>query len=392
MKLTIKYLFLLTVLVGISSISIAQSLDEIIDKHLKAHGDINKWEKVENLKITGVFTAFSEEDDFMAIKTKCGKYYSELSLGQFNVVEAFNGETGWTIDPWMEITFPRELNKHERNVFLQKAEYFSPFYNYQEEGSKAEYIGETNVDGVDVYEIKLTRLNGNIEKWYLDRNTYLEYKCESYWVDFTYRAPAETFFDDFRDFNGIIIPCYIERMFNQRNRILVIDNIEFNVDIDPSVFLMPKSDEIKNIDFLTGNWGVAVTAYYAPRDLWYPVDSSHSQIEFAATNMIRENISYNASGVQTKINNFAFDSDKSEYFLSTYLGYSSKFRMFNGSLNDSSLVFKSTTIGCDTAVPFIIRITYNNISENGFNAEFARSYDNEKSWSPTLRLNYFKED
>jgi len=379
-------------IMGISSISYGQNLDEIIDKHLQAHGDLKKWEEVVNMKITGVFTAFSEEDDFLAIKTKCGKYYSELSLGHFDVKEAFNGETGWTIDPWMDISFPRELNKNERNVFLQKAEFFSPFYNYKEEGSKAEYIGETNVDGVDVYELKLTRSTGSVETWYLDKNTFLEFKCETMWVDFSYRAPAETYFDDFRDFNGLIIPCYVESMFNQRNRVLVIDEIEFNIDVDPAVFCMPKSDEIKKLNFLNGDWGVAVTAYYAPRDLWYPVDSSDSHIDYAATNMIQEKVSYNASFVQSKITDFLYDSEKTQYIVSTYSGFSSNLRIFTGSLNDSSFVLKSTTIGCDTTAPFIIRITYDNITHDGFNVEFARSYDKENSWNPQLRLNYFRKD
>ena len=48
----------------------AQTLDEIIDAHIKAHGGAENWDKVENMKITGKFTAFSLEDDFLAIITE----------------------------------------------------------------------------------------------------------------------------------------------------------------------------------------------------------------------------------------------------------------------------------------------------------------------------------
>lgn len=177
------------------------------------------------MKVTGQFTAFSEEKDIVILKTDDGKYYSELHLGQFKVKEAFDGKAGWTIDPWHEFLFPRELNKAEVNVFLQKAEFFTPFYSYKEKGHEVELIGEQKVDGVDVYAIKLTRSNGKSETWYLDVNTYLEYKCQSDWVDFAYPSPAESYFDDFRTVNGLVIPYFIERTFFQRDRITQIENI-----------------------------------------------------------------------------------------------------------------------------------------------------------------------
>ena len=89
MTTIIKYAITVTLVFGILPLITAQTVEEIIDKHIKAHGGIEKWEKVESMKITGKFTAFSIEDDFLAIKTKDGHYYSELSLGDKRVVEAF---------------------------------------------------------------------------------------------------------------------------------------------------------------------------------------------------------------------------------------------------------------------------------------------------------------
>lgn len=392
MKPTIKYLFLLSLLLGISSISFGQNLDDIIDKHLKAHGDLKKWEDIKSMKITGLFTAFSVEDEFFAIKTKCGSYYSELALGQFDVIESFNGETGWTIDPWQEFTFPRELNKDERTVFKQKAEFFSPFFKYKEEGSMAEFVGDTTLDGVEVYEIKLTRSDGYTETWFLDTKTYLEYKCVSTWVDFAYGTPADTYFDDFRDFDGLIIPCYVERTFWQRDRVLIIENVEFNIDLDPTIFSMPKSAEIRDLDFLIGDWGVAVNTWIQRANRWYPVDSTDSNIEYKSTNMIQENISISNVFVQSKITNFTYDSEKSTYIINTYNGHSSNFSLFEGTKNDSSFVLKSTTVGCDTTAAFIVRITYSNISDMGFDVEYARSFDNEETWMPIYDMKYFRKD
>lgn len=258
MRFKIKHLILLVLTLSLTPLLKAQNVEEIISKHIEAHGGAEKWDAINSMEITAKFTAFSEENDWYAIKTKTGCYYSDLHIGQHKVKEAFNGKWGWTIDPWHQFTFPRRLNKFEDNVFLQKADLFTPFYNYKEKGSTVEYVGEENVDGIDTYVIKLTRSNGKWETWYLNKETYLEVKSVSEWVDFGMRSPAESFFDDFREVDGLIIPFFVERMFGQRDRMLVIEKVIFNKAVDKKMFEMPKSTEMQKLAFMAGLWDVKI--------------------------------------------------------------------------------------------------------------------------------------
>ena len=235
------------------TIVMSQDVDEIIARHIKAHGDIEKWESIKNMEITGKFTAFSIEEDFYTIKTSKGEYYSDFYIGQHKVKEAFDGSAGWTIDPWHDFTFPRELNKPEVNVFYQKAEFFTPFFRYKERGYSVELLDNQNVDGMDMIVIKLTRQNDKAETWFLDAETYLEYKYESEWADFAYGVPAESYFDDFRNIKGLVIPFFIERTFWQRDRITRIEDINFNIDVDPDLFVIPRSEEIEILAFMWEN-------------------------------------------------------------------------------------------------------------------------------------------
>ncbi len=387
-----KYLLITVLFSSIVSFSFAQNLDEIITKHLAAHGDMKKLDNIESMKITGLFTAFSIEDKFFAIKTKNGEYYCELTLGKHKVKEGFDGIYGWTIDPWQEILFPRELNKTEQNVFVQKAEFITPFYKYKEKGCSVELLGEENVDGIDTYVLKLTRPSGAIEKWYINSSTYLEYKSISGWTDFAQAIPAESFFDDFRDFDGIIIPCFIERTFWQRDRVLIIDNIEFNIDVDENLFTMPKSDEIQKLDFLIGEWGVAVESWSRRGNRWYTVDSTTSTIMFEATNLIQEKIRYNNYFVQSKITNFSYNSSLDNYLIVSYDAFSSTFDILTGHFTDSTFVVENEQIGCDTTNSIKARITYSNISKSGFGIEVKQSYDDGNTWHPGIKMNYFKEE
>ncbi len=379
-------------LLATGNIVTGQSLDEIIDAHIKAHGGAEKWSKVESMKITGKFTAFSIEDDYLAIKTKCGSYYAELSLGDKRVIEAFDGKKGWTIDPWHEITYPRELNKNEVNVFLQKAEFISPFFNYKEKGLTAELLGKDNFEGIDVWKIKLTRPNGKWETWFLDAETYLEVKYNSMWVDFARPAPAATFFDDFRDFDGLVIPCFVERTFYQRDRILIIEDIEFNVETDCSMFKMPKSNEMVKLAFMEGNWNVTIDAWSRRANRWYNVDSTQSEIEFEGINLLTEEICHTNVYVQNQVINFSYNSNDEEYLISVYDGFRSTMDLFTGEFTDSTFVVTNKIAECDTVSNPVVKIEYGKFTPNSFEATILNTFDQGNTWNATQRLIYVRDE
>jgi len=372
---------------------IAQDADKIIAKHLAAHGDLKKWEMVEAMKITGKFTAFSEEKDFVSIKTKKGCYYSDLYLGKHKVKEAFDGEKGWTIDPWMDLPYARKLTNAEVNAFFQKADFFTPFYKYKEKGHKVEYKGKENVDGTEVHVLELTRKNGKIEKWLLDTKTYLEYKCESEWVDFTMASACETFFDDFREVDGLIIPFYTERTFRQRNRMLIIENVELNPKIDKSRFEMPKREEIKKLAFLEGEWDVKQEIWTRRRS-WYPVTNTTSSINFSSTNLLQENMDYKQDFyyAASKKVDFSYHKKTKKYRLAVFNDLNSTIDILEGNFNDSSFVANNSeiTFGDDESKNYV-QYVIANIKEDGFIIEEKTSQDKGKTWKPGVKFTYTRK-
>ncbi len=372
---------------------LAQDADKIIAKHIAAHGDLKKWKQLETLKITGKFTAFSEEKDFMCIKTKKGFYYSDLYLGQHKVKESLNSEKGWTIDPWMDLPYARKLTDAEINAFYQKAEFFTPFFNYKEKGNKVEYKGKENVDGNDVFVLQLTRKNGKIEKWYLNAKTYLEYKCESEWVDFTMGLPCETFFDDFRDVEGLKIPFYVERTFGQRNRILIIEKVELNPKFDKSILEMPRRDEMEKLTFLKGNWDVK-QEIWTRRGSWYPVTTTTSSIVFTSPNLLEENIDYKQEfyfAASRKIN-YSYNETTKNYRLTIFNDLNSNIDVFEGNFNDTSFVADNSKIsfGEDAGKQYS-QFVINDIKENSFIVQEKASQDEGKTWSSVVKFTYTRK-
>jgi len=385
-----RIILLIIIVLCFPTIILAQNIDKIIAQHIEAHGGATKWKQVEAMKITGRFIAFSIEKEFMAIKTKNGEYYSDLYLGKFAVKEAFDGKEGWTIDPWQEIDFPRRLNTAEKNVFNQKAEFFTPFFNYKEKGHKVELIGKETLEGNEVYKIKLTRSNGYIETWYLNTKTYLEFKCESQWVDFAWQLPCETYFDDFQKVDGLTIPFYVEQTFGQRNRILTIEKVELNTKLDKSLLNMPRSKEIGKLDFLQGRWGV-IFEVWSSRGAWYRMDSVVSTIEFAATNMLEEKISYDRILPIAKIINYTYSMSTKKYRLSVFNDFTSSIDVFEGEFIDNTLVLDNTKISygeVNAETRTFTQITISEILTNTFVIEVKESNDNGETWNPSDKFSY----
>ena len=111
MKHRIPGIIISSILILFSIGAFSQSVDDIINKHIEAHGGLSKWNQVKALKITGNFTSFSIENEYVGIKTNGGDYFANFHIGEEAVTESFFEGDGWTIDPWQEIPYARGTTK-----------------------------------------------------------------------------------------------------------------------------------------------------------------------------------------------------------------------------------------------------------------------------------------
>ena len=383
MNKKIYQLIIVCLTLCLPSVVLAENVETIIAKHIKAHGGLEKWNKVETLKITGRFTGFSIEKDYMAYKTRTGEYYADLQLGKHKVIEAFDGKTGWTIDPWLELNYARRINSSEENVFAQKAEFTTPFFNYKEKGHQVEFVGKEKCEGLDVFVLKLTRNNGKIEKWYLDAKTFLEYKCESRWVDFTSELPSEVYFDDFRTVEGLVIPFFVERTFWQRDRVLEVKNIEINPDFDRNLIEMPKRKEIKKLAFMKGAWDVKIES--VGRDgKWRTTGQTVSNFEFTSTNILQQKIKLEAMFPMNMTVSYTYNETSGKYKIALLDDISSSFEVYEGDFTDQNFIFHNLQEKASVSTQFTLK----NTSDNEFILTKKDSKDQGKTWTNSQKFTY----
>jgi len=392
MKTIIMYKILALLAICLPLTIVSQTVEEIVSKHIEAHGGLESWNKINALKITGNFTAFSTENDYLAFKTRDGEYYADFFLGEKNVIEASDGLSGWTIDPWQEIFYARSLNASEENVFLQKAEFFTPLYNYNKNGHTVEYMGIDTIDGFEVFELKLTRSNQHVETWYLSCDTYLEYACKSDWVDFTMDAPSEVYFDDFRSVDGFVLPFYVERMFWQRDHILIIEDVEINPEINKDMFVMPPREEMKDLEFMLGEWDVKVQTW-SRRGTWFDLPQATSSIQYSSVNLLQENITYQRMFKISKVLNYSYNDNSKSYLLTVYNDLSTAHDFYKGKVSDTAITFINVDINTNTeeTPSGLTKYTISETDEGGFVIETGRSADEGKTWNPGDKFIYTRK-
>jgi hypothetical protein len=338
------------------------------------------------MRITGQFTHFSVQHPFLTVLQRPGSFYSEFHIGHQFVREGYDGEVGWTIDPWQGFAFPRRVNRAELNVFYQKAEFATPFFDYRERGYLVEYVGEDNVDGLDMLVLQLTRQNNQVETWYLDANTYLEYKTIAQWIDFATPMASEVFYDDFREVDGLTIPFFMERMFANRHLVTQIEAVELNPDIDPEVFSVPPCEGMQRLAVMEGEWDVQVEMQNRQGN-WVVADSTTTSVDWAHRDVLQFKVFYGGAFPATHLMTLSHHRRDSLYQLSVLNDFYSSTEVFEGRFNDGTLVLENihSTQG-ESKTPLQLHIQMP--EPDYFLVERLRTADQGATWTVFEKLHY----
>ncbi|AEI48375.1 hypothetical protein [Runella slithyformis] len=229
---------LVATLVALVSIgSYAQTVDEIVDKHVAAIGGMDKLKGVNNLVIERTLSVQNMEIPSKTTVIVGKAMRSESSIMGNSMVQVVDGTTGWMIRPAMmggtgdPEDMPAEMVKQQ----LGQLDPFGPLVNYKEKGNKVELVGKEKVEKDDAYHLKVTTKDGQTMDEYIDAKTYMLTKLKT-----TIQGQeGEITFSDYKDFEGIKIANTMD-MTSQMGSITMITNkVTVNAKVDDSVFKKP---------------------------------------------------------------------------------------------------------------------------------------------------------
>lgn len=213
----------------------AQTVDDIVDKHVAALGGMDKLKGV-----TTLVTERSLSVQGMEIPSKTtivvGKSMrTESSVMGNSMVQVVDGSTGWMIRPAMMggTGDPEDMPADQLKQQVGQLDPFGPLVGYKEKGNKVELVGTEKVDGKDNYHLKITTKDGQVVDEYLDVATYMVSKVK---MDMNGQA-GEIGFSDYKDTDGIKFANTMEIANAQMGTLnMLTTKIMVNPKVDDAIF------------------------------------------------------------------------------------------------------------------------------------------------------------
>ena len=241
MKL-IKVLLSLLFVISISGKIFSQDADEIVNKYVNVMGGLDKIQAIKTIKLTGKVTAGGMDIPFSEICKRPLMVLMESTIQGMTMKQAYDGTQGWMINPFMGKKDPDVMSKDAEKAIKRNADFEGQLINYKDKGSKIELIGKEDLEGSQVYNIKLTDKDNDLTNFYIDADSYLLVKQNDKIKVDTKEITAESILSNYKQVNGVLFPYSIESKSPDNpmgNAKIVVDSIEINMTVDDSIFKMP---------------------------------------------------------------------------------------------------------------------------------------------------------
>ncbi len=235
----IPLIFLL--IVTFMSLCKAQSADEIINKYLDKTGGAKNWRALQTISMEMSMSSQGMNFNGTIYSKRPNKQKSVIDVMGKQVVEAFDGQDVWMINPYMGDT-AATLVPDDMAQAIKDNDFESEFLDYSKKGHQAELINtDTTVNGKDTWVIKLTRKNGNLEYHYFDKETYLPIMIKIFVPSGPQKGmETDVYFGDFRPVGDLVFPFHMESKANgQTVQEVNFSNIKLDVPMEDSIFTFP---------------------------------------------------------------------------------------------------------------------------------------------------------
>jgi len=220
----------------------AQSAEEIVGKYIKAIGGAEKIQAVQTLRRSGRFIGGGGFEARVVNENKRDhRVRQEFLMQNMTGVNAYDGKKGWKIEPWEGKRDPEPLGEEELKSIVEDSDFDGPLVDFQKKGNRVEFVGMDDVEGTDVFKLRVTLPGGTVFHYFLDTDSYVPIKIETRRMVRGEEREYETTLGDYKQVAGWYLPCSSETNLkgSPDKSTIVFEKLEANVEIDDSRFRMP---------------------------------------------------------------------------------------------------------------------------------------------------------
>ncbi len=249
----------------------AQTLDEIVSKHLEAMGGVKRLRAVQTMSMERVDADPSKKDDTFAISRKRGdKFRMETNtlVSQYAIrirtIEGCDGKSFWRVstsgkttpDPIVADKQPKITIADETCKII--AEIDSPLLDYKTKEDRLTLAGSQKVADLDAYDLQLNNSSKHVAAhFYVDKKSFLLVKVARE----SNGSHTEDIYSNYRKVDGMMVPFLWETRWwtVRKNPVLeqkaaakkiagpegstreIVKSVKFNIPLPDSLFAPPSA-------------------------------------------------------------------------------------------------------------------------------------------------------
>jgi len=225
------------IIVAFVNVAQAQTLNEVLEKHFKAVGQ-DKLVAVQSFYVKAKVSQMGMEMPMEMKIKKPEMFIMTVDVQGQKMIQAFDGEKGWMIAPWVGPD-PQELAGDQLAQAKQQVNMEGELYDLEKKGSTAELMGKVNVDGKELYRIKLNTSDGNTKDYFIDSETFYLTKVKAKVSAQGQTVDVEQIMSDNKTIEGITMPMKIETKSPMGTGFILIEEVKFNEKFDDAIFKQP---------------------------------------------------------------------------------------------------------------------------------------------------------
>jgi outer membrane lipoprotein-sorting protein len=237
-------ILMIVALVFVVSLLHAQEADEIIANYFENTGSIKNWKNLESMRITAVMNQGEMQLDITIFQKRDNLQRTEIQLQGKTIIQAYDGETGWMINPLTGSDAPQKLPA-DMVEEMKDQKFESDLLDYKEKGHTVELEGTEDIEGSETYKLKLTKANGDVEYYFFDTEYYVPIMQRRV-VKFGpgKGQETETYISDYQEVGEFMMPFFIDARVNgQSMQKITFKEYFLNEEMDDSMFFMPESSD-----------------------------------------------------------------------------------------------------------------------------------------------------
>lgn len=215
-----------------------QTVEEVISKHIDAIGGKAVLSQIKSLSVEStVQVQGTDAPSTLTILNGKG-YRLESEFNGQKIIQVYTDKGGWSVNPMAGSTDAQALPADQYKAGRDQMDVGGPLYNYSSKGNKVELVGKEEGQ----FKIKETNRDNITTVYYIEPATYLVIKSVQTGTMMGQQMEITRTFSNFQktDF-GYTIPYTIDISYGGGfNLTSNVKKVEFNTEVDPKIFEMPK--------------------------------------------------------------------------------------------------------------------------------------------------------